>query len=152
MSQLNLSSGLDSILDSTLDDLADMPSITPFPNGAHRVKLEFKVDDKKVSVQVGMTYIECVELAEPTAVSPAPGDKNTVFFNLKKKDGAANEYAQGALKELTKVLQPVFGGSSVRETLKNAAGVEVVAVTKIRVGKGEYEGRDSIDIVRIEIV
>lgn len=142
---------LDSILDSTLDDLADMPSITPFPNGAHKVKLTFKIDDKKLSIQMAMEYIETLELSDPTSVAPAPGDKNTIFFNLKKKDGAANEYAQGALKEVLKVLAPVFPGST-RETLTAAEGVEVAVVTKVRVGKGEYEGKDSIDIVKMEIV
>lgn len=142
---------LDSILDSTLDDLADMPSITPFPNGAHKVKLTFKIDDKKLSIQMAMEYIETLELSDPTSVAPAPGDKNTIFFNLKKKDNTPNEYAQGALKEVLKVLAPVFPGST-RETLTAAEGVEVAVVTKVRVGKGEYEGKDSIDIVKMEIV
>jgi hypothetical protein len=142
---------LSNILDSTLDDLADMPSITPFPNGAHKVKLGFKIDDKKVSVQMTMTYIEALELADPTSVAPAPDDKNTIFFNLKKKDGSPNDYAQGALKEVLKVLSPAFPGST-RETLTAAEGVEVAAVTKIRVGKGEYEGKDSIDVVEMKIL
>ena len=142
---------LDNILDMTLEDLNDMPSITPFPNGAHKVKLGFKIDDKKVAVQMTMTYIEALELADPTSVSPAPEDKNTIFFNLKKKDGTANDYAQGALKEVLKVLAPVFPGNT-RETLTAAEGVEVAVVTKVRVGKGEYEGKDSIDVVKMEIV
>ena len=143
---------LDNILDATLDDLADMPSISLFPNGAHKVKLEFKIDTKKVSVMVTMTYIEPLELADPTQTAPAAGDKNSVFFNLKKKDGTANEYAQGALKEITKVLQSTFGGSSTTEVLENAKDAEVAVVTKIRVGKGEYEGKDNIDIVKVQII
>ena len=143
---------LDNILDATLDDLADMPSISLFPNGAHKVKLEFKIDTKKVSVQMTMIYVEPLELADPTQTAPAAGDKNTVFFNLKKKDGGANEYAQGALKEIVKPLQAQFGGSTTSEVLDAAKDAEVAVVTKIRVGKGEYEGKDSIDVVKLQIV
>lgn len=141
---------LDNILDGTLDDLADMPSITPFPNGVHKLKLSFKIDDKKVAVQMGIEYIELVELADPTSVAPAPGDKNSIYFGLKKKDGSANDYAQGALKEIVAVLAAAFPGTT-RETLTAAEGVEVIASTKIRLGKGEHEGKDNIEIVKMDI-
>lgn len=145
-------SSIDNILDATLDDLADMPSISLFPNGAHKVKLESKVDTKKASVQLIMHYIEPLELADPTATAPAAGDKNSVFFFLKKKDGSANEYAQGALKEVVKVLQAQFGGATTMEVLDAAKDAEVAVVTKIRVGKGEYEGKDNIDIVKVQVM
>jgi len=145
-------SSLDNILDATLDDLADMPSISLFPNGAHKVRLEFKIDTKKVSVQMTMHYIEPLELADPTSTAPAKDDKNTVFFNLKKKDGTANEYAQGALKEVVKPLQASLGGATTAEVLENAKNAEVAVVTKIRVGKGDYEGKDQIDIMSLEVM
>ena len=147
-----MTSSIDNILDSQLDDLADMPSISLFPNGAHKVKLESKIDHKKAAVQITLHYIEPLELADPTSVAPEAKSKNSVFFNLKKKDGTANEYAQGALKEIVKVLQAQFGGSTTTEVLEAAKDAEVAVVTKIRVGKGEYEGRDNLDIVKIEII
>lgn len=147
-----MTSSLDNILDATLDDLADMPSIVLFPNGAHKVKFESKIDPKKASVQITLTYIEPLELADPTSATPAAGDKNSVFFYLKNKDGKANEYAQGALKNIVKVLQGTFGGDTTTEVLTNSKDVEVAVVTKIRVGKGEYEGRDNLDIVKIETI
>jgi hypothetical protein len=142
---------LDSILDETLDDLADMPSISLFPNGAHKVSIEFKPEDKKSAVMLTMTYIEPLELADPTSSAPAPKDKNSVFFNLKKKDGTPNAYAQGALKEILKSLKSL-GGSTSREIMEAAQGAEVAVVTKIRAGKGEYEGKDNIDIVKLEVI
>jgi hypothetical protein len=147
-----MTNSLDNILDATLDDLADMPSISLFPNGAHKVKLESKINKEKASVQITMHYVEPLELADPTSSTPAAGDKNSVFFNLKKKDGTANEYAQGALKEIVKVLQGTFGGATTTEVLENAKDAEVAVVTKIRVGKGEYEGRDNIDIVKVQVI
>jgi len=147
-----MTSSLDNILDATLDDLADMPSIQLFPNGAHKVKLEFKINAEKASVQTTLHYIEPLELADPTQTAPAAGDKNTVFFNLKKKDGSANTYAQGALKELLKPLAAQFGGSTTTEILENSKDAEVMVVTKIQVGKGDYEGKDNLTIVKLEVL
>lgn len=147
-----MTNSLDNILDATLDDLADMPSIVLFPNGAHKVKFESKIDAKNSSVQITLTYIEPLELADPTSAAPAAGDKNSVFFYLKTKEGKANEYAQGALKNIVKVLQPALGGDTTTEVLSNAQNAEVAVVTKIRVGKGAYEGRDNLDIVKVEVI
>ena len=144
-------SNLDNILDEVLDDLADTPSISLFPNGAHKVTVTFKTDDAKKSVMMQMVYVEPLELSDPTAVAPAPGDKNSVFFNLKKKDGTANEYAQGALKNVLAPLKSL-GGNTSREIMEKSEGAEVAVVTKIRVGKGEYEGKDSMDIVKLELI
>jgi hypothetical protein len=144
-------SSLDNILDEVLDDLADLPSISLFPNGAHKVTISFTTDDKKGSVMLQMTYIEPLELSDPTATAPSPGDKNSVFFNLKKKDGTPNTYAQGALKNILGSLKNL-GGSTSREIMESAANAEVAVVTKIRVGKGEYEGKDNLDVVKLELM
>lgn len=156
MTQDNTStqSNIDDILDMTLDDLADMPSITPFPNGAHKVTMEFMpVDPKKPSnVQLKLTYVEAMELSDPTSVAPAVGDTNTIFFGLKKKDGTANEFAQGALKLVIIALKDTFPGNTTREIMASAKGAEVMVVTKVRYGKGEYEGKDNIDIVNLAVL
>lgn len=133
------------ILDMTLDDLADMPSIKLFPNGAHKGKFEFKLDLTKQSVQAGITYVEPVELADPTVTPPEAGDKNTVFLHLKKKDGTANEMGQGLLKEILKVLvEGGFKGTSIKETLEKGNGVEMVFVSKTRKGNEGYN--DQLDV------
>ena len=142
---------LDNLLDATLDDLADTPSIQLFPNGAHKVKVGFKIDDKKAAVQVQFTYVEPMEI-DPSDNPPAPGDKNGLYLGLKKKDGAANEYSQGTLKMIAQSLQETFPGNSTREILEAAEGAEVMIVTKIRLGKGEYEGKDNIDLVKIAVI
>lgn len=145
-------SNLDNILDATLDDLADMPSIVPFPDGAHKVKLSFKVDDKKAAVILTITYIEPVEIPDTTAVVPAAGDKNGVYFGLKTKEGKSNEYAQGALKNILVALKESFPGSTSKEIMASAEGAEVVIVTKVRFGKGEYEGKDNIEIQKLGVL
>ena len=146
-------SSFDSILDSTLDDLADMPSIQLFPAGAHKVTVEFKVNREKKSIQIAMVYVDVLELSDPTATAPAPGDKNSVFLNLVNKDGSANEYSQGALKLMLQALKAGgVEGNNSGEIMDNAKGTEVAVVTKIRVGKGDYVGRDNLDIVKMEVI
>ena len=143
---------LDNLLDATLDDLADIPSIQIFPAGAHKVTIGFKIDDKKSAVQVGFTYIEPLELSDPTATAPEAGAKNGLYIGLKKKDGTANEYGQGTLKLIASAMKERFPGNSTREVLEAAEGAEVAIVTKIRYGKGEYEGKDNLDLVKIEVI
>jgi hypothetical protein len=143
---------LDNLLDATLDDLADTPSIQLFPNGAHKVTVGFKIDDAKAAVQVQFTYVEVLELADPTQVAPTPGDKNGLYLGLKKKDGQPNPFSQGTLKMIAQALKETFQGSSTREILEAAEGAEVMIVTKIRLGKGEYEGKDNIDLVKIAVL
>jgi hypothetical protein len=70
---------------------------------------------------------------------------------LKKKDGTSNEYAQGALKNVLTALK-ALGGSTSREIMENAKGAEIAVVTKIRIGKGDYEGKDQLDIVKVELI
>jgi hypothetical protein len=143
---------LDNLLDATLDDLADTPSIQLFPNGAHKVKVNFKIDKEKSSVQMTLTYVELEELADPTSIAPTPGDKNIVFFNLKKKDGTANEYSQGALKEIGQALVSLSEpGSTTSEVLAAAENAEVMVVTKIRVSK-DPKYQDQLDVVKMAVI
>lgn len=143
---------LDNLLDATLDDLADTPSIQLFPAGAHKVTVGFKIDDKKAAVQVAFTYVEPLELSDPTAIAPAAGDKNGLYLGLKKKDGTSNEYSQGTLKMIAQALSQNFPGNSTREILEKAEGAEIAIVTKIRFGKGEYEGKDNLDLIKLEVL
>ena len=143
---------IDNLLDATLDDLADIPSIQIFPAGVHKVTIGFKIDDKKSAVQVGFTYIEPLELSDPTSTAPEAGAKNGLYIGLKKKDGTANEYGQGTLKLIASAMKERFPGNSTREVLEAAEGAEVAIVTKIRYGRGEYEGKDNLDLVKIEVL
>lgn len=141
------------LLDATLDDLADLPSNEPFPVGAHAAKmfLSFpKIEagkPPKSMVICKFVYSEALELTDPTAVAPNPGDESTLFFNLKKKDGTANTYGQGQLKMVLAVLHEMgIQGATNRETIELAkAGVDVVIVT----GQQDYQGNKNMTLVKI---
>lgn len=152
---------LDNLLDDTLDNLADTPSIQIFPVGAHKVKFEVKFPEDKEKpsrpiVQVNFSYIEPLEI-DPEAKVPAPGDKNGLYLVLTMKDKETgkqvpNEYSQGTVKMIAAAMKERFGGDSVRESLTLGNNSEVAIVTKVRVGKGEYEGRDNLELVKIEVI
>ena len=142
---------IDNILDATLDDLADAPSTEIFPEGAHKVSFDSKIDDKKLQVQITFTYIEPLEIADPTAVPPAAGDKNFLFISLRKKDGTANEIGQGELKNVVKALSERFPGNSTREILESAKAAEVAVVTKIKKGNEQYPD-DKLKLVSLEVL
>jgi len=138
---------LDSLLDRTLDDLADLPEFKPFPAGAHRCRIAFesKVVNKHPSIEMKITAIETLELSDPTASEPIKADDTTgVLFMLD------NEFGEGKLKEVMKVLATHFGTTGIRDTMIAANDAEVIMVTKIRVNKDtkvEYT-----DIVELTVV
>lgn len=131
---------IDSLLDGTLDDLADVPEFKPWPDGAHRATIKW--DLKEVSGQkcpeLTATAIETMELADPTNDQPlAANDSTSVLFMFKKKDGTANEIGQGQFKELIAPLVAATGAASPREAMDKANGMEVLLVSKKRADKND---------------
>lgn len=134
MNASNKQVDLDSLLDSTLDDLADMPEFKPFPAGAHRatIHMEVKLVNDIPSLDIKLTGIETVELANPEDTPLKEGDSTNQLIMLKKKDGTKNEFSEGKMKELLKPLASQFGTATNRETIEASNGAEVLVVTKLR--------------------
>lgn len=128
---------LDSLLDGTLDDLADMPEFKALPAGSHRatIKWEMKEVNEQTCPDLAIVVIETVELADATATPAATGDKTNVLFMFKKKDGAANEIGQGQFKAIMKSLAETYGSKSPRLLMEESNGAEVLITTKIRTDK-----------------
>lgn len=136
-----------SILDSTLDDLADLPAFQPFPVGSHRATIHFSVKEvnKSPAVELEMKAIETVELADAADQPVKAGDTTNVLFQLD------NEFGQGKLKDLLKVLGASFAGSTSREIMEAANGAECLITTKIRVNKNNKDQRYT-DIVNLQVL
>ena len=91
MSEINM----DSLLDASLDDLADMPEFGTYPAGTHRVIIQWekKEVNKHPSLELAMKAVETTELSNPTEDQPlAAGAEGSVLFMLD------NEFSQGKLK------------------------------------------------------
>lgn len=125
---------IDSLLDSTLDDLEDLPEFKPFPPGAHRVlaSLEIKEVNSKQAVELELKGLETLELAEPTKDTPIKeGDTASVLFMLD------NEFGRGNMKKLLAPIGVALGTGNIREVIEQTKGLEVVVVTSYRKNKDD---------------
>jgi len=123
---------IDSLLDSSIDDLADLPEFAVYPAGVHRVIISFaeKVVNNHPSVEMGMKCVETIELSDPTKDEPlVPGTESSVLYMLD------NEFSQGKFKKIMQVLAASCGTASIRDTMEAAQGMEVEAVCKPRQNK-----------------
>ena len=129
---------IDSILDETLDDLADLPESKPFTPGAHVVSLSVVRDQKKPTTFIArFKHIETLELSSPSDDSPKPGSEAVMFIHTAKKDGTANEFGQGQLKQLLKPVSDATGlkkVSDILEALKSGIAVTIVSGIKKSTG------------------
>lgn len=122
---------LDSLLDSSIDDLADMPEFAVFPAGVLKVRVAFeqKEVNKHPAVEMKMVLVETIELADATDTPLAAGTESSVLFMLD------NEFGQGGLKEVAKALAGTLGTTSLRDTLEQAKDMEITIVSKPRSNK-----------------
>jgi hypothetical protein len=140
MSEINM----DSLLDASLDDLADMPEFGTYPAGTHKVIIQWekKEVNKHPSLELGMKAVETVELSNPTEDTPlAAGAEGSVLFMLD------NEFSQGKLKVVLKQLAGLFGGGNIREITEASNGMEVTIVSKVRQNKDKTQSYT--DLVKI---
>jgi hypothetical protein len=113
---------IDDILDSSIDDLADLADFGVYPSGLHRVVInwEKKTVNNKPCMEMKMKLVETVELANPATDQPSnPGTESSVLFFLD------NEFGQGALKNVMKVLAGACGTTSIKDTAEASNGMEV---------------------------
>lgn len=129
---------IDSLLDSTLDDLADLPEFKAFPIGFHLVDLDLELktldtkDGKKSGVDGKFTYVEAVELSDPTEVPPKAGDVANIFCDL------GNEFGQGTFKMILAAIKPAFPEIvSNRDMITAAKKVRVAISTGLRKDKAD---------------
>lgn len=140
--------GLDGLLDSTLDDIADLPSFEPFPAGAHRVlvSMEHKEINEKPSVELELKMLEVLELADPnTAVAPVEGDTCTLAYFLD------NEFGLGKFKEVAVPFAAALGVSSLRDVIEQVKDIECVVISNTRPDKKDPE-RVYMNIKELQIV
>lgn len=132
-STINSSTSLDSLLDATLDDLADLPEFTVLPAGVHKCTIDFETKEvnKHPSIELKIKLVETLELADPASTDAplVPGTESSVLFMMD------NGFGQGKFKEVIKPLLAHFGSTKVRDAVEQAKGMEVVLVTKQRINR-----------------
>lgn len=126
-------SDLDNLLDSTLDDLEDLPSFAPFSAGTHKCLATFdtKEINGKAVIVLSFKMVECLELADPQDKEPAAGDTSNAMFILD------NEFGRGNLKKCALPFAESLNLSSVREVIETVKDVECVVITSLRADKND---------------
>jgi hypothetical protein len=145
--QKTLTVNIDSLLDGTLDDLADFPEFKPFPVGVHRCQLSFeqKIVNKHPAFQVNLKALETVELPSGSEDKPLEaGAETSVLYMLD------NEMGQGKFKQLLSALRDHFGAKSNRELIAEATSAEILVSTELRSNKEKT--KQFTDIVAIQVV
>jgi hypothetical protein len=136
MSEFNI----DSLLDGTLDDLADAPEFKPFPAGSHKavITITQKVINKHPAFEVSMKAVETLELANADDTPLATGATTSVAYMMD------NEMGQGNFKKILASLSEHFGAKSNRELIADAQNLECVVVTKVRQNKDKTQSYTEI--------
>jgi hypothetical protein len=135
------------LLDSSVDDLADLEKFTPIPAGTHmlRYNWSFPEHDEQVIVQLKLTVVETLEMANSSEPHPEPGKTGNIRFPICMKDGSPiialsgkeNTFGQGQLKEIISVLKGTYGGETTREVIMNSEGAEIATTLKVRASKND---------------
>ena len=152
MTNENLNLDIDSLLDGTLDDLADAPEFKPFPLGAHKIVMKWEtkqLDDKTAKgpdgkpkkntmVSLKMKALETVETPAGSEEVCSPGqEENIGFFLVHHSSPKAMEIGQGAFKEIMKSLAGHYGAKSNRELMADSEGAEALVTTGHRKDKAD---------------
>ena len=140
---------LDDLLDTTLDDLEDLPEFKPYPAGAHRALATFELKEinKKDAVELSFKYMECMELADPQDEMPKEEDTASTIFFLD------NEFGRGNLKLCSTPFGDALGFKTTREIIEGVKDVECVIISTIRYAKEDREKeRPFLNIKQIDIV
>jgi hypothetical protein len=142
---------LDSLLDGTLDDLADMPEFRPYPVGTHRVNatLVNKTEKKNwvnghPGYELKMKAIETIELANTEDTPLQQGAETGVLYLLD------NEMGQGSFKKILASVAEKLGPASNRELAAQVVNLECLVVTKQRQNKDKTA--TYTDIVELQVV
>lgn len=143
-------------LDSSLDDIDDLPGFSSLPTGAYTVVLakgfERKEVNKSQCVEMAMTVKEATEVLEENLdegeTLPKPGDVATILFQLD------NEIGAGLFKQAAKSIREATGANTLREVIEASKGLELLAVVKRRKGKKgtESEDRNFMQLVKVSVL
>lgn len=141
---MSLNEDLFELLDSSVEELADLEKFEPLPAGSHLCNLTWDRKDINghAAVTAKFTLVETLEMADSSQPVPEPGKSADIAFILTKKDKntgekVPNTIGQGQLKEVLRVLKEHFGGESLNQVMENSQGSQVAVIMKVRASKDD---------------
>ncbi len=146
----------DSLLDKSIDDLADLPEFKVPDTGMYKldVSCETKEINKKPAVTARFVVRELVELADSTIPEDQrakPGDSFDLMFLLKNDAGEDMEISWGRLKEFAQPFQKHFNEDHLGKLLKGPLAQPVSITAKV-VKKQRKDDKEKFDARVSDIV
>lgn len=118
-------------LDTSLDDIEDLPGFVVFPSGAYSIVLEEGMAEKDINehkaLEVPMKLVETLEMTDQLGegeTAPMVGDICTISFMLDNKFGV------GKLKEFVKPIAEKLGLKTVAEVVSQSKGLQLMVIIK----------------------
>lgn len=145
-------SEMTSLLDGTLDDIADLPGFIQLPTGAYKVALEEGFRNRIITsegkdhpaIDLPMTVKEIIELGNPEqAAEVKVGDVATLVWMMD------NETGKGFFKEAIRPVYSFLNAKSYNEAMQNSKGIEVIVVV-VRTHNKE-KARDFMQLKKLTI-
>ena len=138
---------LDSLFDTELDDLADLPSFAVPPAGSYIASIK-KWEAKDVaghpSWEITFNLKEVAELVNVNDVAPEPNSECSVLYMMD------NDIGQGHYKEFAAPFAAAAQSGSPRVYVPASIGMEIMLTTKVRQNKEKTQ--DYLDVVSVHIL
>jgi hypothetical protein len=141
MAEKETFASVDDLFNSSIDDLADLPSFEVPPAGSYILEVTCDVKEVagKQAVEASLTVIETVELADPAA---EPVKDGTVFSTLFFLD---NKFGVGKLKQFLKPFGAHFNDTNIGNLVRDHVKQVTIAGTVLnRKAKKDSEDPDRI--------
>lgn len=152
MTEVN-NTNLDALLDTTLDDIDDLPSREAYPVGTHHVSATFesKIVNEKPCVELSFKYIAVGELVDTTIEPPKAGDESSTLFFIADAKGVRNTFGLGKLKAAAMPFAVFAGSENLKDIIEAVTDVECGIVTKLSKNKNDLDS-PYLDVVAIDVV
>lgn len=124
---------MDDLLDRSIDDLKDLPEFKVPETGVYKLSVTVgaKFINDKPAIECNYVVRETVELADATATPAMPGDKFSVAFFLKDKDGQPSEMGEGRMKEFAAPFETHFGEKHLKTLFRTHMNTPVDITAKV---------------------
>lgn len=150
---------IDVLLDSTLDDLEDLPSFRAFSAGVHECKLtlEKKEINGKPTIEATLVMGNTVEYAEPLDAEFDPEEEGAVDRRNKAGDKSNSLYfldnaiGQGKFKALAAIIGAALDTAHLGTIVEQTTDMDVVAVTGEQTDKND-KSKIYLDIKEVQVV
>lgn len=152
----NKFANLDALLDAVMEDLDDLPPMGVPPSGHYNLEVTYGIetigDDNKQVIAAKYKVIAVNELKDEQDRSDvAEGQQFTEFFHLAKKDGSANKFGLGKLKQRLAPFVDPSGQTNIRELINWTKGIVVAATIKRTVNK-KNEDQFNVDLKDVVVL